>query len=98
MDAASPYLPSGASQSEQDVEEAEYLRAQEEWELQQMIASMEESQETDNSSQHYGSDDEDYDEILKEVLSAADGQQPHSNQEHSQSTSYPADMDEMDMS
>ena len=49
MDAASSYLPSGASQSEQDVEEAEYLRAQEEWELQQMIASMEESFEWEPS-------------------------------------------------
>ncbi|CAI6338395.1 unnamed protein product [Periconia digitata] len=86
---AASFHTSDAPQSEQAIEEAEYLRAQEEWELQQYIASMEED-ETDNASLHFGSDDEDYDAILIEGLSAVDvpPRRPDQNL---------ADTDEMDM-
>ncbi|PVH93418.1 hypothetical protein DM02DRAFT_661989 [Periconia macrospinosa] len=93
MDAASSYLSSSAPQPEEIIEEAEYLCEQEEWELQQLIASMEED-EADNVSQHFGSDDEDYDAIFTQVLSSAEVQQ---SQPDSGSTSYPTDTDEMDM-
>ena len=45
--------------------EAEYVAAQEEYELKFLIASME--QEDDGASQHFGSDDEDYDSLFMDV-------------------------------
>lgn len=52
--------------------EADYIAAQEEYELQQLIASME--QEPDTRSQHYGSDDEDYDSIFMECAMTQESQ------------------------
>jgi hypothetical protein len=45
--------------------EADYVAAQEEYELKTLIASME--QEDDGASQHFGSDDEDYDTLFMDV-------------------------------
>lgn len=53
-----------AQRPEQTTPEADYVAAQEEYELQQLIASME--RDTDAASQHYGSDDDDYDSIFME--------------------------------
>ena len=67
-------------QTEQEMEEADYILAQEEYELQQLIASMEEDQSVlDNASQHYGSDDEDYDQIFMEVTDATNTERPFDN-------------------
>jgi hypothetical protein len=56
--------------TQQEIEEAEYILAQEEQELQALIALMEEKAErNDHTSQHYGSDDDDYDEIFMECTS-----------------------------
>jgi hypothetical protein len=63
-DATLPELPNYAPQSDPDMIEADYVAAQEEYELQQLIASME--QESDAQSQHYGSDEDDYDSIFME--------------------------------
>ncbi|KAF1829010.1 hypothetical protein BDW02DRAFT_574386 [Decorospora gaudefroyi] len=51
--------------------EVDYVAAQEEYELQQLVASME--QHDDARSQHYGSDEEDYDEIFMECVMAEHG-------------------------
>lgn len=56
-------------QSEREAEEAEHIRAQEEYELQALIAAMEEDTADDHASQHYGSDDDDYDQIFMEYTS-----------------------------
>ena len=49
------------------------MAAQEEYELQQLVASME--QESDrSSSEHYGSDDDDYDSIFMECAMMEDEQ------------------------
>jgi len=62
-----------APQFEQGMTEADYVAAQEEYELQQLVASME--QEGDEwSSEHYGSDDDDYDSIFMECA-MAEGEQ-----------------------
>jgi hypothetical protein len=71
-DAALPEVPHHAPQSDPEMTEADYVAAQEEYELQQLIASME--QESDARSQHYGSDDDDYDSIFMECATAVDGQ------------------------
>ncbi|KAF2013684.1 hypothetical protein BU24DRAFT_452525 [Aaosphaeria arxii CBS 175.79] len=80
---------------ERDVSEAEWIAAQEEHELQQMIASMEEADGDDNDrmSQHYGSDDEDYDQIFMECANLTDCTQ----QEQPSSSNFD-DPDAMDMS
>ena len=86
-----------------DADEAEYILAQEEHELQELIASMEEQQEyapmeqEETVSQHYGSDDEDYDSIFMECASATEFLQPP----HDQTSQFGVnlnDVDEMDMS
>jgi hypothetical protein len=88
---SSSFAPSSsAPQPEQEAEQAEYVNAQEEWELQQLIASMDE--EPENTSQHYGSDDEDYDYIFMECASTTD------LQEHVQVADHMDAVDEMDMS
>jgi hypothetical protein len=80
-------------QTEQEMEEADYILAQEEYELQQLIASMEEDQSVlDNTSQHYGSDDEDYDQIFMEVTDATNTERPFDNANFED-----ADTDAMDM-
>lgn len=74
-------------------DEADYVLAQEEREMQELIASMEEEQDM---SQHYGSDDEDYDQLFMEYTSSpASQQQPQPHQDNSASF---ADDDAMDMS
>lgn len=77
--------------------EADFIAAQEEYELQQLIASME--QESDARSQHFGSDDEDYDSIFMECASSDDSQyqqQPQTPQ-HGIQTEDQMDMDMMDL-
>ncbi|KAF1960168.1 hypothetical protein CC80DRAFT_438751 [Byssothecium circinans] len=93
--AASSFMGSSAPQQqpEQEVAEAEYMIEQEEWELQQLIASMEE-QERDNVSQHYGSDDEDYNSIFMECAS----EDVQGLSQASQADIGMDDVDEMDMS
>lgn len=55
--------------------EADYVAAQEEYELQQLIAAMEQQdQENDAASQHFGSDDEDYDQLFMECTTIHDQQ------------------------
>lgn len=83
----------------QEVEEADYVLAQEEREMQELIASMEEQ----DASPHYGSDDEDYDQLFEEYTDmSAVQQQPQQRQEPRQDVSarfenFP-DADAMDMS
>lgn len=67
-----PSLPEWASITsyvEEGMTEADWIAAQEEYELQQLIASVE--QENEASSAHYGSDDDDYDSIFLECLDMA---------------------------
>lgn len=73
--------------------EADYLLAQEEYELQQLVASME--QEHSSTLQHYGSDDEDYDEIFMECLTSADqyGQLQRQDANHGSGCAQDTDMD-----
>ncbi|KAF1964942.1 hypothetical protein BU23DRAFT_520311 [Bimuria novae-zelandiae CBS 107.79] len=78
----------------QEMTEADYILTQEEQEMQELIASMED--EHDDASQHYGSDDEDYDQLFMEYTS---NMQPQSQPQYQQNTSTTtADPDAMDMS
>jgi hypothetical protein len=88
-------MPCDALQPEQEADEAEYILAQEEFELQELISSMEEQQET--ASQHYGSDDEDYDSIFMECASTTDMQQRPLEEMPHFDASFD-DVEEMDMS
>lgn len=82
-------------QPELDMTEAEYLLAQEEYELLQLVASME--QEHNSTPQHYGSDEEDYDEIFLECMSADQyGQSQRQDANHAPGHGEDVDMD-MDM-
>ena len=83
-----PEWTTSAPQSSQYMTEADYVAAQEEHELQQMIAAMDrQDQENDTASQHFGSDDEDYDALFMECATM-DGQhyqqqsQLHAQQQH----------------
>jgi hypothetical protein len=70
-----PEWTTSAPQLTQYITEADYVAAQEEHELQQMIAAMEQQdEENDATSQHFGSDDEDYDALFMECATM-DGQQ-----------------------
>jgi hypothetical protein len=60
-------------QPTQEMTEVDYLAAQEEYELQQLIAAMED-QENDATSQHFGSDDEDYDQLFMDCATTVDQQ------------------------
>lgn len=80
-----------APRFEQDMTEADFIVAQEEYELQQMIASME--QASDAKSQHYGSDDDDYDSIFMECVATVEEQY----QQESQQSVVFEDADAMDM-
>lgn len=74
--------------------EADYILAQEEQEMELLIALMEDDQ--DNATSHFGSDDEDYDQLFMEyTTSSAPLQQQHSYQDMSANI---ADSDAMDMS
>jgi hypothetical protein len=84
-----------APEPELDRTEADYLLAQEEYELQQLVASME--QEHNSTPQHYGSDEEDYDEIFMECMSADQyGQSQRQDANHALERGEDIDMD-MDM-
>jgi hypothetical protein len=79
-----PQWTNNAPQPAQEMTEADYVAAQEEYELQQLIASMEQD---DGASQHFGSDDEDYDELFMECATTVDQQyqqQPRQYQQQSQ--------------
>ena len=65
-----PEIPREAIRHQEQETEADRYAAQEEYELQQLISSME--QESDARSQHYGSDDDDYDSIFMECATATD--------------------------
>lgn len=94
-ESALPQFSSSAPQPEPDMTEAEYLLAQEEYELQQLIASMEQDQSQDTTSQqHYGSDDDDYDQIFMEC--ATDFDPRHQQPPQPQGRGY-RDVDDMDM-
>ncbi|KAH7389367.1 hypothetical protein DE146DRAFT_161156 [Phaeosphaeria sp. MPI-PUGE-AT-0046c] len=70
-----PEWTTSTPQTSQYMTEADYVAAQEEYELQQMITAMEQQdQENDIASQHFGSDDEDYDALFMECTTM-DGQQ-----------------------
>lgn len=73
--------------------EADYIAAQEDYELQQLIASME--QESDTKSQHYGSDD-DYDSIFMACAMTSESQYPQ-QLHHATSGLQEVDMIDMDM-
>lgn len=89
-------LPVYASKQEEDMTEAEYIAAQEEHELQQLIATMEQEHEQDDaSSQHFGSDDEDYDALFMECVSNLD--QQYHQQQHQGTSSFSENADAMDM-
>ncbi|KAH3969852.1 hypothetical protein HBH64_151750 [Parastagonospora nodorum] len=94
-DAPLPDWTSPLPQSTHEMIEADYIAAQEEYELQQMIAAMEEQdQENDAASQHFGSDDEDYDQLFMDC--AVDQQYQHSSQQMGASFQDTGAMD-MDM-
>ncbi|KAJ4365126.1 hypothetical protein N0V83_008744 [Neocucurbitaria cava] len=93
-DMALPELASNAPRVD-ELTEAEYIAAQEEFELQQLIASME--QESDARSQHYGSDDEDYDSIFMECAASVDQEYQQYQQHSQQENAALEDTDAMDM-
>jgi hypothetical protein len=94
-DASLPEWTNMAPQMGQQMTEADYVAAQEEYELQQLIASMEQQeQENDAASQHFGSDDEDYDQLFMECAMTVD--QQYQQQPHQLSSRF-EDMDAMDM-
>lgn len=70
---------SGAMETgqEQELSEEDYVLAQEEHELQALVAAMEEEERNcGGTAQHYGSDDDDYDQIFLECLAGERAQQP----------------------
>lgn len=94
-DATLPQSSSSAPQYEPEMSEADYVLAQEEYELQQLIAAMEQEQNQDATpQQHYGSDDEDYDQIFMECT--ADVNMGYQQQPQSNDNPY-RDVDDMDM-
>lgn len=94
-DAALPDLSLYAPQHEQGMTEADYVAAQEEYELQQLIASME--QDSDVRSQHYGSDDDDYDSIFMECANTVDQENQYHPRQSSSGFDVFDEMDTMDM-
>jgi hypothetical protein len=76
-DAPLPQWTSASLQPAQDMTEADYVAAQEEYELQQLVASMEQD---DAASQHFGSDDEDYNQLFMECATPNDQQYQHQPQ------------------
>lgn len=96
-DAQLPIMFNNAPQFDPDMTEADYVAAQEEYELQQLIASIE--QEPDVQPHHYGSDDEDYDLIFMKCAMAEDGQseQPSQTVQHGFGSEDMMDTDMMDL-
>jgi hypothetical protein len=95
-DSMALWTPGSSSQPEVEAEEAEYILELEEFEVRELVASMEEQQET--ASQHYGSDDEDYDSIFMECASTTDTRRPHEHELVPQFDASFDDVDDMDMS
>ncbi|KAF2625593.1 hypothetical protein BU25DRAFT_372091 [Macroventuria anomochaeta] len=94
-DVTLPQSSSSAPQLEPGMTEADYLLAQEEYELQQLVASMEQEQSQNATpQQHYGSDDEDYDQIFMECTTDVDMRYQQQPQAHD--GGY-RDVDDMDM-
>ncbi|KAF1928649.1 uncharacterized protein M421DRAFT_151462 [Didymella exigua CBS 183.55] len=89
-----PQSSSNAPQYEPEMSEADYVLAQEEHELQQLIAALEQEQSQDKAlQQYYGSDDEDYDQIF---MCTADVNVRYQQEPRAHDSSY-RDIDEMDM-
>lgn len=94
-------------ESNQEMDEVDYILAQEEQAMQELIASMEEEQDAE---QNYGSDEEDYDQLFQEYtlsLQEQSWQQQQHQQQQQQQQQSPfqhdnsmsgANADEMDMS
>ncbi|KAF3044828.1 hypothetical protein E8E12_010976 [Didymella heteroderae] len=94
-DATLPQWSSSAPHYEPEMSEADYVLAQEEYELQQLIAAMEQEQNQNATlQQHYGSDDEDYDQIFMECAADVDTRYEQHPQTHDNSHK---DVDDMDM-
>ncbi|KAL5120588.1 hypothetical protein ACEQ8H_001607 [Pleosporales sp. CAS-2024a] len=94
-DAFLPQWTAPTPPSPQEMTEADWVAAQEEYELQQMIAAMEDQdQENDATSQHFGSDDEDYDQLFMDCAMAEDQQYQQQSQHLLASFE---NMDSMDM-
>jgi hypothetical protein len=94
-DAALPQSSSNAPRYEPEMSEADYVLAQEEYELQQLIAAMEQEQNQDTTpQQHYGSDDEDYDQIFMECAADVDPRYQQQPQAHN---SDHRDVEDMEM-
>jgi hypothetical protein len=85
-------------QPEREMSEADYVLAQEQYELDALIASMEEQEkeQPDTSPPHFGSDDEEYDQIFTEWTRDSDFEQQQ-QQQITMDTSF-GDGEEMDMS
>jgi hypothetical protein len=77
-----------------EMTEADYVAAQEEYELQQLVAMREEEEK--RSSRHYGSDDEDYDSIFMECATAGDEWDQQQQQSQQQQLGFGSG-EEMDM-
>jgi cation diffusion facilitator CzcD-associated flavoprotein CzcO len=74
-DAPLPDWTSSIPKPTHEMTEADLIAAQEEYELQQLIAAMEEQdQDNDAASQHFGSDDEDYDQLFMDCTTTGDEQ------------------------
>lgn len=83
---------SAEHEQQQELSEAEWILAQEEQELQELLAAMEAEQPIqDDASQHYGSDIDDYDSIFMECAMNSEFQ------EQSRPTNLGSDPDAMDM-
>lgn len=94
-EATLPQSSGSVPQPEPETTEADYLLAQEEYELQQLIASMEQEQgQALTPQQYYGSDDEDYDQIFMEC--ATDVNTRYQQQPQLCDSGY-KDVDDMDM-
>ena len=94
-DEALPQILSNAPRPELFMTEADYLLAQEEYELQQLVASMEQDQDQGAvPQQHFGSDDEDYDQIFMECATNFDTR--YQQQPQPYDSGY-MDVDDMDM-
>jgi len=93
-DATLPQFSYEPLQPEPEMTEADHILAQEEYELQQLIASMEQEQSQESIAQHYGSDDDDYDQIFMQCATDVDSGCQH--QPHARNDEYD-DVEDMDM-
>lgn len=63
-------------QSQEELSEADYVLQQEQRELEALVAAMEEDENRqETASQHFGSDDVDYDQLFMEVTPDVEMQQ-----------------------